>query len=551
MISKLNHIRNSLNYFHKEIGMRWFYLISIVLVAFVLRIFNIEKLPLGVWQDEASFGYNAYCISETGRAANGDFLPFFFDAWGSTEYSNGAFYYLLVPLIKIFGSTIFTLRLATCVIGTLTVFFTYKLVALYFQRQIALLAAFLLAISPWHIQFSRIAMDEITLPLFFVLSFYLFSLGLKRANKYIVFSSVPIAVSFYCYAVVKLFVPLFYFFFLLLTFRKILEKKERIVTCIFIVLLLLIPMLTFPKDKLQMRFNLLSITNSYYSLEPKRKELEKTNLSFLTKNNFLLTSTIFVQNYFKHISADFLLKRGSSNMREHVGGRGQLLWFTFWMGLVGFFYLLFKRQKELYIFLIWFLLFSVPASLTWEGIPHAGRCICGLPVFEILASVGFFSLLRFTRKLFSTSYKLTAILTCLILLLIIFNGAKDFSNYLRDYFTNYQSRSAPWYNYDIYAISKATEHLKNYDLFIIPLGFDYNIFYTTLLFLQKVDPKKWLNKDFKFKYVKNIPIEYKDCNMKIAMIVYPGLYPHEETIKFVQHELTNKVMYEIKRVPCI
>ena len=540
---KLKISISAIRTFLDEYKSKWLLLTVIMAIGFLLRTFKLDTIPPGLYVDEALFGYNAYSISETGRDETGEILPAFFKAYGY-YLSNGMYYYCAAIFIKLFGPTIFALRLTSCFLGLLTIFFTYKLTKLYFSEKIALLAAFLLSISPWAIQYSRISMDPSALPPFIVLGLYLFSLGLKDKNKYIVFSSIPIGLSFYCYAPARLFVPLLYCCLLSLNFKKVIEKKDAVITCFVIVLVMLMPFTKYHGDLLQNRFNMISITNSYFSLEPAKKEFEKSGLAFFTKNSMICTTVVFIRNYLKHISSSFLLEKGDGNLRHNVGGRGQLLWFTYWAGFIGLVSFFFNRNLQLYIFPLWFLIFPIPSSLTWEAIPHAGRSICGLPIFEILAAVGFCYILSLAKKLLATN-KLTGIVVCSLITLFTVYGIKDFKNYLHKYFVEFPLYSRPWFDYEVTAILKATEKIKEYDIFITP----FEIPNYSYLFMHKVNPKEWQKKGGINKFIKDDQFNFnKNINKKVARIVRPEAYQNEQTIHHIYDELTGNLIYEIKKV---
>lgn len=521
-----------------------FYPTLIVFLAFLLRFLLLDKVPPALCCDEAKFGLHGYSIAETLRHETGEFLPVYFRIYGN-ELANPIFYYLTALIIKITRPELIVPRLVSCLLGTLSVFLTYKLTKLYFSRNMALLAAFLLAISPWHIQISRVAMEHVTFTVFFVWALYLFSLGLKNENKYIIYSSFPLALSFYTYQSARLFVPLFALFFFMLNLKQIAEKKRVVIVCIIISLVLLYPCITKTlSGELQSRFLSFSITHKYY-LKEQREKFSESGFSFLTKNDKTLIIAAFVNNYFIHMSTDFLLKTGDRNLRHHVGGRGQILWFTFWMMIAGLLQILITGKKELYIFPIWFLLFPVPAAMTGLGLPHAGRAICGLPVFEILGAVGFFSLLAYGKKLSKTRFREAHIFVYIALVVFIFNGAKDLKNYFTDYFGDYIQRSKIWFEHDVLPISKATEYMKEYDAIIMP---PINFCRSQILYFQKIHPKIWQVKGYKLRYVSNLPFIYVSQNKKIARIVLPGQYSSEKTIGHVYDDYSGKLIYEIKKV---
>ena len=53
-------------------------LLSIIILAFILRIYKLAEIPPGFYADEASIGFNAYKILTTLRDEHGKFLPLFF-----------------------------------------------------------------------------------------------------------------------------------------------------------------------------------------------------------------------------------------------------------------------------------------------------------------------------------------------------------------------------------------------------------------------------------------------------------------------------------------
>ena len=131
----------------------------VILLAFVLRFYHLNLTPSSLYWDEVSLGYNAYSILKTGRDEHGKFLPFTnFTAFG--DYKPPGYIYAAVPAIAVLGFNEFSVRFPSAFFGVLTVAITYLLTKRIFRREkIALFAGFFLAISPWHIQFSRGAFE--------------------------------------------------------------------------------------------------------------------------------------------------------------------------------------------------------------------------------------------------------------------------------------------------------------------------------------------------------------------------------------------------------
>jgi hypothetical protein len=86
-------------------------------------------------------------------------------------------------IVSVLGASLTTLRLLSAVCGALTVAGVYLLGRALFQRQIALLAALVLAALPAHLHYSRLALHQIADPLFGVLGLAFLARGLKDNRR--------------------------------------------------------------------------------------------------------------------------------------------------------------------------------------------------------------------------------------------------------------------------------------------------------------------------------------------------------------------------------
>ena len=110
-------------------------LILIILLAALLRFYQLGKNPPSLFVDEVSNGYNAYSILKTAKDEYGNFLPVTIRAFG--DYNPALSVYLLVPSIAAFGLNEFAVRFPSAILGTLTVLLTYFLIKkLFFADQI-------------------------------------------------------------------------------------------------------------------------------------------------------------------------------------------------------------------------------------------------------------------------------------------------------------------------------------------------------------------------------------------------------------------------------
>src|SRR3990172_4878127 len=127
---------------------------AIFLLGFLLRVAAIDKFPVGFTPDEASFGYDAYSILKTGRDQWGKPYPLVLESFG--DFKSPLYAYLTIPFIAIFGLDKFAVRLPNALLGSLAVYVVYLLTKkLSKNERVGLIAAMLLAVSPWHIMMSR------------------------------------------------------------------------------------------------------------------------------------------------------------------------------------------------------------------------------------------------------------------------------------------------------------------------------------------------------------------------------------------------------------
>jgi len=205
----------------------WFLLILIIILAFVVRVYKINTLPLGVHPDEASWGYNAYSIIQTGKDEHGVKFPLIFKAYGDQKLP--VFTYAIIPFIQIFGLNNLAIRLPTALIGTATVFLIYLLLRqLKLPKNLSLIGALIAATSPWLIILSRVFGPDSAFGLFFyTLAIYLsLSAVNHQKRRFIVLASISFALTLYSYIAYRLISPLTLLIFVIIFLRQSLKLKQ-------------------------------------------------------------------------------------------------------------------------------------------------------------------------------------------------------------------------------------------------------------------------------------------------------------------------------------
>ncbi len=213
---------------------QWILLSLILLLGISIRAWNFGSLPSGLNQDEASSAVDAYYLYHYGVDRNGISYPVHFIAWGSGQ--SLLYGYLLIPFVAS-GLNPITTRLPMLLLGVLSLPIMYLVGYRTAGRRFALIAMFLLAVSPWHIMMSRWGLEDNTLPFVFLVG-YLCMLLSTRNNHWYAAGCVFFALCFYAYGSAYVAVPVFLIFatWILLWLKRV-HLREVILGAIILVVL--------------------------------------------------------------------------------------------------------------------------------------------------------------------------------------------------------------------------------------------------------------------------------------------------------------------------
>ncbi len=135
---------------------------GIIVLAFGLRIFDLDRIPYAVLGDETKYGLAAKFLMDHQIIA-----PF---STGADGHWN-LYFMIIAQSFRTFGQTIAALRLPSVIAGTLSTLVCYATAHQLWGRRPAFIATALMATYQLHLQYSRLAINSIFDPLFLMLVF--------------------------------------------------------------------------------------------------------------------------------------------------------------------------------------------------------------------------------------------------------------------------------------------------------------------------------------------------------------------------------------------
>jgi len=347
----------------------------ILIIAAGLRLYGIQTVPPGLYLDEAADGANAVQAWETG-----DFRVFYPEDNGR----EGLYINIASVLIHFFGSNAWSLRLPAAAFGLLTVLGAYALTAELVSPLAGLAAAFFLATSYWHLNFSRIAFRAIAAPFFLVWALYFLLLAFRRLRAgrgFALFSALAGALyglgfhTYIAYRVTPVIMVLVLSFLFVEASHHGWVRRYWIAAGLFALsaAVALYPLGAYALRHPDMVTNRMDQVSVFKSASPAQD---------IAKNIWTTVGMLYW--------------KGDGNWRHNYAARPEVFWpvaLLMTLGVAIAIRRIFARSSPAVLLppallLLWIACGAVPAVLSNESLPHALRSILMLPPIAIFAAIG-------------------------------------------------------------------------------------------------------------------------------------------------------------------
>lgn len=465
----------------------------ILALAIVLRVFDLHKVPPALFGDEIDVGYQAYSLLRTGKDFSGRPMPLYIRSLA--EYRAPLYIYSAVPFVEIFGLNEWGVRLPAVFWGVVSIFGLFLLSKKLFNHRTALVVAGLTTISPWHLQYSRASFEVTMLLSFLIFAAYFFLRGLKQPY-FLGLSSLFFGASVYIYSTAIVFTPLFLALLIIIFWRQLKNSKKSIIMASAVLFLVILPAAwSIYNGEARERFSLVGIFQDsvlldkiniarrgeeYFTPSGEVRETGPTVEAFF-HNKPTVFAQVFVLNYLRAFSPEFLFAQGDPNFRHAVHEMGLLYYFELILILLGMWALLTKENLMQRKFILgWLILAPVPAALTYNGGFHATRLFIMIPPLLILASLGIYQVLAFRQSSYGK------VLISLLLILIFSNTVF----YLHRYYVHYPVESWRFWHVGFKeALSFVRDNQSKYRYIVINNSYEPSL--ERYLFYTQYDPARF------------------------------------------------------------
>lgn len=484
-------------------------LLIILVLATLLRVWRLDINPPGLTPDEASLGYNAYSILKTGKDEYGKFLPIIFKSFG--DYKPGLYVYLTIPFVAVFGLNEWSVRLPSAIAGVITVYLVYlmvkefgyilhvtssgnKLLTTNYQL-LATITSSLLAVSPWHIQFSRGAW-EINVALTLTLVGIYFFLKSLKTPKSLILSALFFSLTLIAYQGAKLSTAIVLVCLVLVFYKEVIKwirlEGLNIVKPLLVFVVITLPVLLSLFRGQTGRLQVFSIFSYQRPKEYLDAILKQNNEKIgdvnyiLFHNNFIFYKNGILARYFNHFSARFLFFEGDyQNPRHSAPNSGMLQLFDIFLLTIGLICLVRFNNKISKFVLLWLVLSPLPAVLTRDQVQavRAYNMVIPLTLISTFGVIGIIKLLNYlTIKSRVMAYSFFSFFVFMFLCSFIY--------FLDSYFVHLPVHNAKYWFYGYkQTVLEVSKIQNNYQKVLFQQSYDQPYIY--FLFYQKYDPKKY------------------------------------------------------------
>lgn len=407
---------------------RWFTWISagtLVLVAAALRFYQLPSLPPGLYTDEAQVGLQALNLADKawlpGLTAANDYAPLWI--------------WLQAISVKVFGTEVWALRLWPALLGVAAVIFTWLWAREWFDRRVAWVAAFTVAILPWAITLSRNALVPALIMALIPLTLWLATKAEKEATtRWYVAAGLVIGLDLFSGPLGWLTAVTV----LILAAMRLAQRHE---------------LTQMPRAR-QFGLAALGISFAVFAFLIGFSLGQFKDLGVLAN---LPANLVHLADSALRTVLMFNL-RGDENFRHNFAAQPLLNAFLGLMLVAGLLLSISRLHLKRYqAVMILFPVLLLPAIFTGTGAPNAARAVATLPIVAVLVGIGISYMLELWYRTFPINSAARTTGVVMIIFLLTMSLVQGYTQYFRAWAATNETYTA--YNE---GATKAAQYIKNH-----------------------------------------------------------------------------------------
>lgn len=342
----------------------------VLIVGALLRLPALGSVPNGLFLDEAARGYDAYSLLQTGADQYGVRWPLF--AEGLDDYTPTLYTLLVIPSVALLGLTEAAARLPAALAGIATIATTWLCGRALFGAWAGLVAAALVAISPWHILPSRTGAEWVLLPLLGSLGVWLLVRG-RRHGPSLLLAGLVLGVGLYSYAFARLLMPLLLAGFVMISWGAVRAQWRWAVAGAAVFLPLALPIVQF-------------------SMMP-AGQARLQSVVPLDRYRGLALIPYALGNFASYFGPGFLLWGSEPTHHHRLEGFGPILWIMVPL-VAAALVALTRRPSREGLFCLWWLVAAPASAALHRESPSSALLLGAIPAWQILSGCGASVVLR-------------------------------------------------------------------------------------------------------------------------------------------------------------
>lgn len=392
-------------------------IIAIFILSLTLRLLYLGSVPVSLSHDETDNIIQAHSVIQTGSDIEGKWKP-----W-SLLPNSGVMAELSplinVPVLSFLPQSLFSSRLTTAILSSIfPIMIWWWLTLIGVGSRVSKVAAILLAISPWHLIFSRTALEQPTSLFFYLLSWIMLAkiFQTKKSLSHYLMNfllfTLTYMVGYFTYHGYKFSFPILTSIYSvwLYYYTKTKEIQKLSLTLVFIGLLVFRTF--FYSEYYQNRSGEMFLSDQTSVVvqvnTTRRQSLAPEILNTVFTNKPTLIVATLVDKYFGALSPDLLFRHGESNGVFSVWKAGYFYAASLPFIILGLVSLI-SNYKFMSLLLLSLLVISPISTIIHVNNSYAFRSAMYFVILNIILAYGIIYFVDLIKKYFPKLYNLSIV----------------------------------------------------------------------------------------------------------------------------------------------